>query len=284
MANSYPFLVFFSVLGKNFKMRGRISAIIDLHCLSTAKGAFVGGKSGDIISCRLPRVSGRQLARHIALAEVIHHKFMCSRVACADRREGLGESFHNLYCRFARCPGAVYAVLNKIWLILMLYKLDGIKKIADVLIFCLSVLPLLAYPLQKFIPKFKDKGRDGQRTLAMIFSASGYVCGVAVAFAFGAPKELKMVFVEYLLCGISILVSSKVFKKKASGHACGVVGPVAMLTYLGLYIPAAVGAILTLPVYVSSLKTRRHTAFELLLGSIIPIAMLLINHLIFLAL
>ena len=151
-------------------------------------------------------------------------------------------------------------------------------------IFCLSVLPLLAYPLQKFIPKFKDKGRDGQRTLAMIFSASGYVCGVAVAFAFGAPRELKMVFVEYLLCGISILVSSKVFKKKASGHACGVVGPVAMLTYLGLYIPAAVGAILTLPVYISSLKTRRHTAFELLLGSIIPVAMLLINHLIFLTL
>ena len=151
-------------------------------------------------------------------------------------------------------------------------------------IFCLSVLPLLAYPLQKFIPKFKDKGRDGQRTLAMIFSASGYVCGVAVAFAFGAPKELKMVFVEYLLCGISILVSSKVFGKKASGHACGVVGPVAMLTYLGLYIPAAVGAILTLPVYVSSLKTRRHTASELLLGSIIPVAMLFINHLIFLAL
>ena len=151
-------------------------------------------------------------------------------------------------------------------------------------IFCLTVLPLLAYPLQRFIPKFKDKGRDGQRTLAMIFSAFGYVCGVTVAFIFGAPRELKMVFVEYLLCGISILVSSKVFKKKASGHACGVVGPVAMLIYLGLYIPAAVGAVLTLPVYVSSLKTRRHTASELLLGSIIPVAMLLINHLIFLAL
>ena len=151
-------------------------------------------------------------------------------------------------------------------------------------IFCLTVLPILAYPLQRFIPPFKDKGRDGQRTLAMIFSAFGYVCGVTVAFIFGAPRELKMVFVEYLLCGISILVSSKVFKKKASGHACGVVGPVAMLIYLGLYIPAAVGAVLTLPVYVSSLKPRRHTAMEVLLGSIIPVAMLLINHLIFLAL
>ena len=102
-------------------------------------------------------------------------------------------------------------------------------------IFCLTFLPLLAYPMQRFIPKYKHRGRDGQRSLAMIFSALGYVVGVAVAFVFGAPRELKMVFVEYLLCGISILVSSKVFKKKASGHACGVVGPVAMLVYLGLF-------------------------------------------------
>ena len=37
----------------------------------------------------------------------------------------------------------------------------------------LVVLPLLAYPLQKYIPHFKDSGRDGQRSLAMIFSAAG---------------------------------------------------------------------------------------------------------------
>ena len=148
-------------------------------------------------------------------------------------------------------------------------------------IVCLTLLPLLAYPLQKHIPRYKERGREGQRTLAMIFSALGYVIGVAVAFVFSVPRELKMVFVEYLLCGISILVSSKVFKKKASGHACGVVGPVAMLVYLGLYIPAAVGAILTLPVYISSIKTRRHTKGELILGSIIPIAMLLIVHSLF---
>ena len=149
-------------------------------------------------------------------------------------------------------------------------------------VFCLTVLPMLAYPLQRFIPGFKSRGREGQRTLAMIFSALGYVIGVVIAFAFGAPRELKMVFVEYLLCGISILISSKVFKKKASGHACGIVGPVAMLIYLGLYIPAAVCAVLTIPVYVSSIKTRRHTPSELILGSIIPVAMLAIVHLVFL--
>ena len=145
----------------------------------------------------------------------------------------------------------------------------------------LTLLPMLAYPLQRFIPKFKDRGREGQRKLAIIFSAAGYVLGVATVFIFGAPVELKMLFVEYLLCGICILVSDKVFKFKSSGHACGIVGPVAMLIYLGLYVPAAVAAIISVPVYISSVKTKQHTTLQLLVGSIIPVAMLVIDHVIF---
>ncbi len=34
-------------------------------------------------------------------------------------------------------------------------------------LFCLGVLPLLAYPIQKHIPSYKNKGRDGQRTLTL---------------------------------------------------------------------------------------------------------------------
>ena len=34
----------------------------------------------------------------------------------------------------------------------------------------LTVLPTLAYPLQRYFPHFKDKGREGKRSLAMIFS------------------------------------------------------------------------------------------------------------------
>ena len=150
-------------------------------------------------------------------------------------------------------------------------------------IFCLSALPLLAYPLQRFFKKYKDRGREGQRELAIIFSAIGYLLSVVPAFVFHAPRELKMLFAEYLLCGISVFISGKVFKKKASGHACGVTGPVAMLIYLGLYIPALVGALLVVPVYISSVKTRRHTPGELILGSVIPVAMLAIVHVVFLA-
>ena len=140
----------------------------------------------------------------------------------------------------------------------------------------LCVLPLLAYPLQKYIPHFKDKGRDGQRSLAMIFSAVGYLLGTLVAFITNAPVELKIVYLEYLLCGIAMLVLNKVFKLKASGHACGIVGPVLLMLYFKMYIPAVVGTLLIIPVYVSSLKTKRHTAAQLIGGSFIPLVALAI--------
>ncbi|MBE6646882.1 MAG: hypothetical protein E7611_04470 [Ruminococcaceae bacterium] len=145
----------------------------------------------------------------------------------------------------------------------------------------LCVLPLLAYPLQKFIPHFKDKGRDGQRTLAMIFSAVGYLLGTLVAFLTDAPKELKIIYLEYLLCGIIMIVFNKVFKLKASGHACGIVGPVLLMLFFKMYIPAIIGTLLIIPVYVSSLKTKRHTASQLIGGSFIPLASLVIINLLF---
>ena len=138
----------------------------------------------------------------------------------------------------------------------------------------LCILPLLAYPLQKYIPHFKDKGRDGQRSLAMIFSAVGYLLGTLVAFVTHAPVELKIIYLEYLLCGIAMLVLNKVFKLKASGHACGIVGPVLLMLYFKMYILAIVGTLLIIPVYVSSLKTKRHTAPQLIGGSFIPLVAL----------
>ena len=137
-------------------------------------------------------------------------------------------------------------------------------------LFFLCVLPTLAYPLQRFIPKYKDRGREGQRSLAMVFSFLGYLFGTLVALAFSAPFELKILYFEYLLCGIAMLLINKVFKLKVSGHACGIVGPVIMLAYFGLYIPAIIGALLVILVYISSLKTKEHTLMQLLGGSVIP--------------
>lgn len=143
-------------------------------------------------------------------------------------------------------------------------------------IFFLSVLPTLAYPLQKYFPKYKDRGREGQRSLAMIFSFVGYLLGTVIAFVFLVPVELKIIYLEYLFCGIGMLLLNKVFKIKASGHACGIVGPVIMFLYFGLYIPAIIGTALVLPVYISSVRTKQHTLPQLIGGSFIPAVVLLI--------
>ena len=143
----------------------------------------------------------------------------------------------------------------------------------------ITVLPLLAYPLQPVIPKFKGKGRDGQRNLAIIMSVIGYIGGSICAFALKMPRQMKVLFLTYLISGILVLIFSKVIKYKASGHACGVSGPIAFLTYI--YGPVALlGLPLLAVVFWSSLKMRRHRWGELIAGSIIPVAALLISILI----
>lgn len=161
-------------------------------------------------------------------------------------------------------------------------KSESVGSVWQLLIACvfLAGLPLLAYPLQKYIPHFKDKGRDGQRNLAMLFSFVGYLLGTLITMWQDAPVELKIIYLEYLFCGISKLVLNKVFKIKASGHACGVIGPMIMMVYLGFYVPAAICALFAIPVYISSIKTKRHTPMQLLVGAVIPLAMLIIVHLI----
>lgn len=145
----------------------------------------------------------------------------------------------------------------------------------------LCILPLLAYPLQKYIPRFKDRGREGQRSLAMLFSAAGYLLGALFAFVSNVPLELKFIYLEYLLCGVAMLLFNKVFKRKASGHACGIVGPILLLFYFRLIIPAVIGVLLVIPVYISSLRTKQHTLPQLIGGSLIPLFVLILLHLVF---
>ncbi len=41
-------------------------------------------------------------------------------------------------------------------------------------IFWLGIVPVLAYPMQKILPHWKQKGREGQRKLAFLFSMAGF--------------------------------------------------------------------------------------------------------------
>ena len=146
----------------------------------------------------------------------------------------------------------------------------------------IGVLPVLSYPLQPIVPHYKNKGREGQRNLAIIFSVVGYILGCVLALIFDAPiNTVVFIYLDYLISGILIAVFNKLFHLRASGHACGIVGPVAMLLYFGLYLPAAIGAILTVFVFISSIKMKRHTFLQLLGGSAITLSALLLLSLLF---
>lgn len=133
----------------------------------------------------------------------------------------------------------------------------------------LVVLPILAYPLQPYIPHFKDKGREGQRSLAMWMSSLGYILGLVSAVFLPVSNYLLVIYLTYLFSGISLLLLNKVFKIRASGHACGVAGPIfSLLYFLGPWV--LFGLILLAAVFWASLNMDRHDKSELLIGTTVP--------------
>lgn len=145
----------------------------------------------------------------------------------------------------------------------------------------LTVLPVMAYPMQKYIPGFKDRGREGQRSLAMIFAVAGYVLGCIANLFFRSAKGVWVVYLEYLLSGILIFLFNKILHVKLSGHACGVIGPMMLLLYFKIYPAAVLSLAVAVLVYLSSLKTKRHTARQLAGGSAVPVAVICILNLAF---
>lgn len=142
----------------------------------------------------------------------------------------------------------------------------------------LTVLPISAYPLQPIVPGFRGRGREGQRSLAMLFAVGGYILGCITNLFFNAPAVLWLVYLEYLLSGLIILVFNKVFHLRASAHACGVAGPAVMLAYLGITPALIVGAVLYALSLWGSLVMKRHTLPQFLGGSVVPVAVLVVLH------
>lgn len=134
----------------------------------------------------------------------------------------------------------------------------------------LTVLPILAYPLQKILPKFREQGRDGQRQLAFIMAVLGYTLGILCAAISRAPRSIWLIYLTYFFSGILLTLCNKFTKIRASGHACGVAGPIAMLIYMqGI---SALPMLILLPiVYWARLRMKRHTVSDLLLGTLTPL-------------
>lgn len=149
---------------------------------------------------------------------------------------------------------------------------DDFKSIAWYIysIMFLTILPLTAYPLKRILPKFKDKGRDGERKLAFILAVIGYVAGCIFAIILKAPSIVQKTFLAYVSSGGVLAFVNKVLKFKASGHACGFSGPVTLLYYF--FGSSVLWIFLFLPlIFWARLNLKRHTIKELFVGTLIGI-------------
>lgn len=145
---------------------------------------------------------------------------------------------------------------------------------------CLTVLPILSYPLHLAVPKLRAKGRDGERSLAIIFSVVGYAIITVLCFALGYPAKLTAFVLTYLVSG-AILFVCRLFGVRPSGHCCGVSGPIA---YLIAFVSPwyAFAALLLVPVAWSCLSLKRHTLLQCVIGAAISVVALGISALILL--
>ena len=136
----------------------------------------------------------------------------------------------------------------------------------------LSLFPLLAYPVQPLIPSFREKGREGQRHLAMIFAFAGYLLNGIVNICVHPSRELSLIGWVYLLSGITILLCNRIFQLRASGHAAGIGAVIGLLTLTGHPGTLVVALPLLFLVFWSSIAAKRHTLSQLISGTLIPVA------------
>ena len=133
----------------------------------------------------------------------------------------------------------------------------------------LGLIPMAAYVLAPLLPKFKDKGAEGKRNLAFIFTFFGYTAGILYGIFAEVSEQLMFIFVVYFLSYIMLLISNKIVKFRASGHACGLFGPVILFAYfLGVHF-AIPSFILLWLVSWASLFLKRHTPSELIGGGLV---------------
>jgi hypothetical protein len=138
-----------------------------------------------------------------------------------------------------------------------------------VLLLSLGLMPLLAYPMQKHLPRFRNRGRKGQRLLAMIFAVFGYILSAVLLVVIKAPRELLLISLEYLISGAVLLVINRCFGIHASGHACGAIAPVVLFLSFREWALAMVGCVIAVVTFIASVRTGRHTSGQLMGGLVI---------------
>ena len=140
-------------------------------------------------------------------------------------------------------------------------------------VFTLSLLPALPYLICAVIPSMRRKGRKLERSLAIVFSLLGYVMGTLFAILGGGTRVELTMYLTYLISGALLALMTFAFRFKASGHTCAAAGPFALLT--SLLGPAwLAGFLLLIPIFVSSLRLKRHSVGQLIAGCAVSVGAL----------
>ena len=164
-------------------------------------------------------------------------------------------------------------LVSALFLLLYFFEDNVIPTIADLafsLLF-LALVPVLAYPLQAIVPAFRPGGQKMMRRLAFILSIMGYTAALTVSLVRGAVPNLVYIDAVYL-CSVALLTALNVCTPwHASGHACSIVGPIALLACFMRWGALAVGGVVAALSFWSSVYLGRHTVREYLLGAVTPL-------------
>lgn len=135
-----------------------------------------------------------------------------------------------------------------------------------IVIFFLAIVPICAYPLAAR-GKEKADTRSRQRKMAFIFNILAYLAAMLIGYACGYSQMLQWILNDYFLAVLVLTIINKVFKIRASGHACSCTLPYLFLSYYFGVIAAIICLLLYLAEFWASVELKRHTVKEFLLGT-----------------
>ncbi len=139
-----------------------------------------------------------------------------------------------------------------------------------VLLLCLGVVPVLAYPAQYLTSAWRQKGRALQRKMAFGFSIVGYLCAGISSFWLNDANGIMLCH-GYCFALVLLLLLQGVGKLHASGHACSLTGPLFYIGYFFGWQYLIFGLAMWCVCLWSSLRLGRHSKADFVLGSLCAI-------------
>ena len=132
----------------------------------------------------------------------------------------------------------------------------------------LTVIPICSYPIASR-KRGKQDMRNNQRNMAFIFNFLSYLAAMLIGYCMGCTRMLQWILNGYFLAVLILTIVNKVFKIRASGHACSCTFPYLILSYyFGAYV-TVICLILYLAEFWASVELKRHTIKEFLGGTIV---------------